>query len=405
MSLRVLCVVNYYKPAYVYGGPVQSISSMCEGLVKAGADVTVLTTDSNGSRRLNVPLGRPTYVDGVEAVYHSVVQVPPRSFFYSPRLAAACADDVRRHDVVILDALWTHVMGPAVRACRSAGVPYVLSLQGQLLPWALRQRWLRKRAYLRLRGRSYLKGAAALHCTDETEADAVRRLGIETPALVVPNGLHIERFARLPPRGELRRSLGIPAEAAVLLFLGRLHRKKRPEIAVETLAAARAKGIDAYLIIAGPDEERMSASLTAQASHRNCQDRLRIVGLLNAEQTLGALADADLLVMPSAPESENFGMSAVEAMAAGVPVLLSEGVPVGRCAEAAGAGCMVAATPDAFTEATTTLLLDPARLKRMGECGRALVRDRFDVSRTAATMLAALEAIARGERKRLRPAS
>ena len=59
MSLRITYVVSYYRPAFVYGGPVQSIANTCEALARLGAEVTVLTTDANGRERLRVPLGEP----------------------------------------------------------------------------------------------------------------------------------------------------------------------------------------------------------------------------------------------------------------------------------------------------------------------------------------------------------
>ena len=76
--------------------------------------------------------------------------------------------------------------------------------------------------------------------------------------------------------------------------------------------------------------------LRAQAQQLGCADRLHITGLLKGDEVLSALADADLLLMPSEPELENFGMSAVEAMAAGLPILVSEGFPIGEWAELVG---------------------------------------------------------------------
>ena len=54
-SLRILFINGYYKPAYTYGGPVRSIATLCEGMVKEGADVTVYTTNANGNSQLKGP--------------------------------------------------------------------------------------------------------------------------------------------------------------------------------------------------------------------------------------------------------------------------------------------------------------------------------------------------------------
>ena len=124
--------------------------------------------------------------------------------------------------------------------------------------------------------------------------------------------------------------------------------KKRPDIAIEALAAANSSVGETHLVLAGPDEMQLIPKLLVQAQRLGCADRLHITGLLKGDEVLVALADADLLLMPSEPESENFGMSAVEAMAAGLPILVSEGVPIGRWAKSAGAGRIASCTVDFF---------------------------------------------------------
>jgi glycosyltransferase involved in cell wall biosynthesis len=232
-----------------------------------------------------------------------------------------------------------------------------------------------------------------LQCTDPAEAAAASALGLRAPALVVPNGVDAARFARLPDRGALRRRLDIPPGARVLLFLGRLHRIKRPDIAVEALAAARSvPGEPVHLVLAGPDEDQLASELVAQAQRLGCAGRVHWAGLLQGDDVLHALADADLMLMPSEIQ-ESFGMAAAEAMAAGLPVLVSDGVPVGRWAEEAGAGRRVACTAEAFARATCELLSAPGQLKPMGERGQALVRRQFDIPAVARRMLAHYQAI------------
>src|SRR5208337_4904351 len=138
--MKILYVISYYKPAYVYGGPVKSVSSMCKALSSLGAEVTVFTTNANGMKRLEVPLEQEIQVEGVKVYYYPVVPFPPRSYFYCPKLAQACQKKTAQYDLVVLATLYTHAMGPAVAACLKANVPFVMPLHGQLLPWALRQK-------------------------------------------------------------------------------------------------------------------------------------------------------------------------------------------------------------------------------------------------------------------------
>jgi glycosyltransferase involved in cell wall biosynthesis len=219
--------------------------------------------------------------------------------------------------------------------------------------------------------------------------EALARLNLRPPVFIVPNGIEAARFAALPQRGSLRRRLGLPDGVPVLLFLGRQHQVKQPEVALDALAGLGRPEV--HLVYAGPDEENLEGGLRMRAERLGCLGQVHFAGLLKGTEVLQALADADLLVMPSAMES--FGMSAVEAMAAGVPVLVSDNVPVGRWAESAGAGRMVPGTAGAFSEAIRSLLAEPEELKTMGERGRELAKGEFDISAVARRMLEQCQSI------------
>ena len=382
--MKVLYVTSIYKPAYAYGGPARSIPALCEGMARAGASVTVYTTDANGSSRLDVPLGRPVNMAGVWVSYFPLTYY---TFLYSRSLASECRRHVSKFDIVEIDSLFAHTLGPAAEACTRAEVPYVVPLRGQLLPWALGQRRLRKQIYLSLFGRKLLNSAALLHCTDETEAEAANQLGLRSPTFVTPNGIQTSRFRQLPPRGAWRRRLGIPSDALVLLFLGRLHRKKRPDIAVETLAACRHLPKPVHLLLAGTDEQGLTKTLESRAEKLNCAGHLHCLGHLEDRERQDALADSDLFLMPSEPDSENFGLSALEAMAAGLPVLVSEGVPIGRAAAKAGAGRQVSCDSQVFGTVAAALLEKSTELKVMGRRAKALAHRDYDAAVIAEQML------------------
>ncbi len=387
--MRILYISSYYKPAYVYGGPARSIASMCEALARQGAQVTVLTTNANGNNVLDVPLAQPVNVNGVTVHYYPITDLFPRTFFHSPALGRACKDRAAEHDIVVLETFFTYPTHPAVKACRTWNRPYIIPLRGQLLPWALQQKRLKKQLYMMISGRKQLNHAAALQCSDFTELEAVQKLNLQVPAFVVPNGIETSHWSSLPPRGAFRQQRGIPETAPLLLMLGRLHRVKNPDLAVEMLGLLSRR--DAHLVFVGPDEEGYQPRLQRRAAALGCAERVHYTGLLSGASLFQVMADADLYLMPSAMES--FGMAAVEAMACGLPVLLSENVPVGRWVEEAGAGRRVQATPQSFAAACDEMLGDPAMLKDMGKRARALVSQRFEVNVVARQMLAHYQAI------------
>lgn len=126
--MKIGVVFPYYKPAIVYGGPVRSVSALCEGLIQAGAQVTVLTTDANGVDLLTVPTRQPVDVDGVPVYYY------PRlgsrlaaSYYYSPGFKRACQEKIRNFEVVYICGTWTYAMLAGATAALAAGVPFVVS--------------------------------------------------------------------------------------------------------------------------------------------------------------------------------------------------------------------------------------------------------------------------------------
>ena len=383
--MNVIYISNYYEPAMVYGGPVKAESMLNRALVRLGAKVKVLTTDANGRERLAVPLGQPMDLDGVQVRYFAARSIPPRNAFFSPGLARACAREIRSQDLAILSAFWSYGMEVAVSACERSKTPYIIPTHGQFMPWALERHRVRKALYLSLLGRRYLERAAALHCATSIEADSLSGLQLLTPSFVVPYGIDVRYWSNLPARGRLRHRLGISQDAPVLLSLGRLHWVKRPELALQALSSTLCLGLEPHLIFAGPDESGLEARLRAKAEQLGCAGRIHFTGLLTGAGILQAFADADLLVMPSIMES--FGMSAVEAMAAGLPILVSDQVPLGCRVESAGAGRMVPGTIEAFTHALVELLNKPKQLKEMGRRAKKLAETEFDISLVAQRMM------------------
>ena len=364
--MRVLYISSVYKPAYVYGGPARSVPSLCEGLAEAGAGIEVFTTNANRRERLRVPLGRPVTVDGVPVTYFPVSS---ERYFRCPPLVEAVRQNLRRFDVVEIDALFSALFEPVAAACRAAGAPYVVPPRGQLLPWALREKRWKKRLYLRLAGLGALNAAAGIHCTDLLEAEALPRAGVHAPAFVVPNGVDL---TPVPADHRVRARIGVPESARLLLFAGRFHRVKRLDIAVATLAALDS----AHLLLAGPDEENLQPSLLRQARAAGCADRLHFLPLQPPDSLQRLYAAADLFILPS--EMESFGMAAAEAMAAGLPVLVSSQVPIGRWAEAAKAGVIVNSAEEFAAAARALLALPKKDLRAMGARARHCASVSFD---------------------------
>jgi glycosyltransferase involved in cell wall biosynthesis len=383
--MRLLYISSVYKPAYVYGGPARSVPSLCEGLVEAGADIEVFTTNANRRERLHVPLGKSVTVDGVPVTYFPVVN---ERYFYAPALIDAFRHQVHNFDIVEIDGLFSSMLDPAASVCRKAGIPYVVPPRGQLLPGALREKRWKKMLYMRLAGIRTLNRAAGIHCADPVEAESLAQAGVNAPAFVVPNGLDMKLDPSPESRREIRSQLQIPDSAPLLLFVGRFHAVKRLDVAVSTLAALPS----AHLLLVGPDEGRLQPSLLEQARMHGCADRLHFLPLQTADSLREIHAAAEIFIMPS--DRESFGMAAAEAMAAGLPVLVSDKVPVGRWAQEERAGRMAPNGVAEFAAAAQALVSLPRdQLREMGARARLCAARHFDRKAVARMFLARLDAL------------
>jgi len=392
--MRILFVTAYYQPAFVYGGPVRSIATLCEGLVRAGVSVTVFTTNANGTDQvLDVPTDQAVCVNGVDVWYFALAPSAKHIPFYSPTLGQACRAQIGQFDAAYLYGTWTYPMLAGGKAAQAAGVPYVISPRGAFMTRSLQEKQLKKRLYYWLVERNLLRRAAAIHCTSNMEQQQLAQLISHPSRVLIANGLDLTPFAKLPSRGMLRAQLGLSSTAQLSIFAGRLAAEKRLDLTLEAFAEVAQQMPEAHLALIGP-EAGCGPSLYEQIKWLNLQNRVHFVGALTRSELLQAYADADLLVLLS--RRENFGMVVVEAMAAGLPVLLSSEVGVADQVAQAGAGHVVSSSSHEIAQVWRQMLMvDDSERQKMGKCGQALAQQHFSQEITAAQMLTLLQRISK----------
>ena len=369
--MHVLHVVPTYLPAVRYGGPIHSVHGLCVALAARGHDVEVFTTNVDGPRDSDVPLGVPVDLDGVKVSYFSSRRL--RRLYWSLPMARMLKQAVGNFDLVHLHSVFLWPTWAAARAARSARVPYVVSPRGMLVKDLFRARSrVLKSAWMALIERTNLAHAAGIHVTSAVEAAELAAFGYALKGRVfeVPNGVSLSAPLPVEP---------VTAPSYVLM-LGRINWKKRIDIALETVQ--RVDGI--RLLIAGGDEERLAATLRARAASLEVAERVEFVGPVEGLRKRQLLRGALALLMPSL--SENFGNSAVEAMAEGTPVIVGPQVGVADSVKESGAGFVVAPTGEAFADAVGQLQADPKLRAGMSERARALVAANYAWSVIGARM-------------------
>jgi glycosyltransferase involved in cell wall biosynthesis len=328
--MRILNVSATYQPFAEFGGPPVKVKALSEGLVRRGHSVTVLTVDWGLEKSLEKfressipdrsPFGWRREVNGVQSIYLPT-WLRYRATSWNPAVSRYCSARLNNFDVVHIFGLYD-LLGPAVaKTCRKQNKKYVIEPIGMFVPIVRNMRL--KKFYHWIWGRQLFGGASRVIATSEQEIEELSAGGIPRSKIALRrNGVTLPDS--WPERGEFRRAHGIRKESKLVLFLGRLSKKKSPELLLEAFAGLPAEfaGFPPMLVFAGPDESGMQAELKSAADKAGVRGRVKFVGTVFGEQKWAAYRDADVFVLPS--QNENFGNSAAEAMAAGTPVIVSK---------------------------------------------------------------------------------
>jgi glycosyltransferase involved in cell wall biosynthesis len=277
-------------------------------------------------------------------------------------------------------------------------VPYLVQTHGMLDPWFKRTyplKHLKKWAYWPWADYQLLRDAQAVLFTCERERELARQsfwlyrakeqviaYGTASP----PGDPEAQRRAFLAQWPELQGR-------RLLLFLGRIHPKKGVDLLIDAFAAVAARDPRLHLVVAGPDGVGWQTALEARAKALGVADRICWPGMLSGELKWGAFHVAELFCLPS--HQENFGIAVAEALACSLPVAIGEPVNISREVAEAGAGIVHDDTAAGTTAALQEWLeLEASEREAMGERGRALFEQRFEIGAAAQQFRLLLERVA-----------
>jgi glycosyltransferase involved in cell wall biosynthesis len=274
------------------------------------------------------------------------------------------------------------------QAAKKHDIPYVVSPRGTLSEWAMASGSSIKRIYWPLVQRPSLEETTCFHATAESEYHDIRRMGFYQPVAIIPNGVDIPDTPNLPQNGSRSHR--------TLLFLGRVHPKKGTDILLKAWKAVQDRFFDWELRIVGPDSGGYLAKMK-KLSVRLGLRRITFDGPLFGASKLEAFCKSELFVLPT--HSENFGMAVAEALAAGVPAIVTKGAPW-QSLEQHGAGWwidigldpLVGCLEEALTKSTENL-------NEMGLRGRAWMEAEYSWTRVSQKMMNVYGWILNGEKK------
>ena len=381
--MRILQIIP--SIALVYGGPSQMVRGLSAALATKGVDVTILTTDSNGDTGqppLDVPLNQPLSEDGYTVRYFRCS--PFRRYKFSLNLLNWLWQHAGEFDLAHIHALFSPVSSASAAAARMRQLPYILRPLGTLDPSDLQKKKQLKQIYATFLERANIAGASALHFTSELEAKTSERFGVSTRDLVIPLGVN-------PPAYEMEKTE--PNHPPIILFMSRIEPKKGLNLLIPALERVLAAGYEFQFVLAGsnPQDPAYETQIQTQIKQSPLGQCTTITGFVTGEQKAKLLQTADLFVLPS--YYENFGIAVAEAMVAGTPVMISDGVQIWEQVKQAKAGWVSTCEVNEITAMLGSALQNQQERRRRGENARQLAAERYSWDAIATTTIQAYRQI------------
>lgn len=402
--MRILQIIP--SISLVYGGPSQMVLGLSAALAARGIDVTIITTDSNGDigqLPLDVPLNQPIKQNGYQIIYFRCY--PFRRYKFSLSLLQWLHKNARQFDLAHIHALFSPVTTLAATIARGHKLPYIMRPCGMLDPADLQKKKRLKQIYAALLERPNLAGAAAIHFTSKQEAKISERFGLGcTGKMPVPGDFGPQDSTGKMPvpqdflpqdsTGKMRvpRDLVIPlgvtgglfpkrlreSQVPIVLFMSRIEPKKGLDLLIPALEIIWESGIEFHFILAGsnPQDADYETKIKVQIQNSSLAKYTTITGFVSGDLKVELLTKADLFVLPS--YYENFGIAVAEAMAAGVPVAISDRIHIAEDIQQAEAGWVGPLEVGAIASSIKSALLNPEERKRRGLNGKEYANKHYN---------------------------
>ncbi len=381
--LKVLHVIP--SVAAFRGGPSQVIRMVTEGLAECGIGVDVATTDDNGPTRLPVAHGVPVR-EGEVTYWYFARQIRP--YTCSLPLSSWLWRHMHEYDLVHIHTVFAYASTAAAMIARAKGVPYIVRPLGVLNRWGFENRkpFLKRLSFAAIDKRILLHAAAVQYTSEQEKAEA-ERLCVAANAVVVPNPIRIP--GDLAPPEHTGGGVAQP----VILFMSRLDEKKGLDLLIQAFARVKRRFPESVLVVAGSGGAPLEKSLRLLAEREQVADAIEWAGFVSGAPKRDLLARARVFVLPS--YSENFGVAVVEAMAAGLPVVISDQIGIHPAITQGGAGLVTPCSVSALSDALVAMLADPAAAKAMGERGRQVASNEFSIPIVAGKLVSLYQSILR----------
>ncbi|MCG6136143.1 MAG: glycosyltransferase [Nostoc sp. LLA-1] len=356
-------------------GTIKAVHGLASGLVKCGAKVKVLC-ETDPSQKVSYQTEA-----GYEIIAFGSSNRNPRKFKISSELQDYIRDNLDETSLVILNGIFHAGVYSLSRVLHKYKVPYIIAPHDPYSPAIFRKNFQLKWPYWFLFERKMLRQAKAIQVLDSRHEEFIRKLGVNTSVLAIPNGFS-------PKDVYLESSLHWQHDSnlskAKLFFLGRLDSyNKGLDLLIDAFAQLDSRE-NAYLTIQGPDWGDKQ-SLQTQVEKLNLGKNISFLDPNFAQSPSLLIQNYDVFCIPS--RFEGFSLAALEAMLAGRVLLVSSIAGIAPYVEASDCGVVVTPEVSAIKLGIMKLFQRRSEWKEMGLAGRRYALENLQWDKIASVAL------------------
>jgi len=405
--MRILCVTPTYWPAFQYGGPIESMHLLNKSILKNGIDLTVFTTFAGQIKAKKSAINE--MIDGVNVKYfpynNYLDLISTTGWHFSLEFLNALKNEIQLFDIVYIVSIWNFPTLAASYYCRKYNIPYVISPRGQLYEYVLRKKSWKKIPYYNLIAKRDISNANAIHYTTKHEKESTQKLlKFKNSSFIVPNGIDLNDYKEIIKENEFLKTYPFLKGKDILLFLGRLSWKKGLDSLLKSLPNVIKINKNIHLIVAGNDEDNYKYQLINilkeldinfndldSDNYISEKSYVTFTGHLDHKMKKYAFVDSKVFILNS--YSENFGMSVIESMASGLPVVVSDNVGIADDIIENHAGVVINNKNDDIAKSICQLLSNKKLSDELIVNGKRLVQDKYDINKISKLFIKEMENI------------
>ncbi|ADR19871.1 glycosyltransferase [Calditerrivibrio nitroreducens] len=379
--MKVLFILGFYPEI---GGPYTNVKNLLLKLVEKGVDVKVLSPLPKNYDKKKIE-----FIKKLPFPVEYIKEQLPRYIWpsFSLKFFKKINEEAKRYDLFHSAMIFDFYNLPLLLQ----KTPFICSPRGTFMQEAYKMKLfkrVKKDVFLKLSGKRILEKARFIHLITEEEKRHFLQFfpEFEDKIRVVSNGLILPEFEADLTKEDLLKKYPYLKDKKIILFLSRVNWKKGLDLLIPAFAQLHSEMKDVHLIIAGKDDgDSYENKVKEWVKKYNLNDSVTFTGLVTGKDKLILLYGSDIFVLPS--YSENFGVAVVEAMACGLPVVISDKVGISNEIKANNAGLIVQTNIESIYEGMKKLLENGSLRKTISENGIRLVREYYNIEKVADKMI------------------